>query len=287
GWIDSSPLGAHSTVENNGFDRSVTGLPTTDVERMVRFFEGELARRGVTREQYEGATPVGGPLYTQSLFEPDLCENGEGVDIDGTVTWNGGDARYIYILRDGSDNPGVPPNRDEPEGTLWKLDVNSRTAPIASGLRYGSTPNDTFQRIPADGDAPALETGSTYYIYVLADVGSPITRCIFQYEGPNQNMGQSSTETGTPSQPAPIEQDWNKVCTADSDCAQGTDYCVKMPGAAEGYCSVHCNSTTVCLDVGAPEGWTCNAVSCAVEDFTWCGPAEEIEESGNFLSVCE
>ena len=47
GWIDSTPLGAHAPEDNNGFDRSRTGMPTTDIERMVAFFEGEIGRAHV------------------------------------------------------------------------------------------------------------------------------------------------------------------------------------------------------------------------------------------------
>ena len=177
GWIDSSPLGAHSASENNGFDREVTGLPTTDVERMVRFFEGELSRRGVAVTNMKA--PLGwGSFIPKSYLNP--AARTVSVDTDGTVTWVGGDARYLYVLDGGSENPGVPPNRDKPDGTVWKLDVDSRAAPIGSGIAYGSTPTDTFQQIPAEGRAPSLEAGQAYYIYVLADVGSPITRCIFE-----------------------------------------------------------------------------------------------------------
>ena len=41
GWVDSA-LGAHAAMDNNGFSREATALPTTDVARMVKFFEGEL-----------------------------------------------------------------------------------------------------------------------------------------------------------------------------------------------------------------------------------------------------
>ena len=84
-------------------------MPTTDVERMVRFFEGELARRGYTRDDFNDSTPIGGPLYEQSRFEPSECENGEGVSTNGNFSWVGGPARYFYLLEPGSANPGAPP----------------------------------------------------------------------------------------------------------------------------------------------------------------------------------
>ena len=94
---------------NNGFDRTVTGLPTTDVDRMVTFFEGELARRGADRADFDGSTPIGGPLYTQAAFEPEACTNNAGIGADGTITGLGV-ARYVLVLSAGSPNPGVPPN---------------------------------------------------------------------------------------------------------------------------------------------------------------------------------
>ena len=89
GWIDSSALGAFDAGDNNGFDRTKTVLPTTDVNRMVAFFESELKRRGLDRSDFEASTPIGGPLYQQMVYEPSECENGEGVMVDGTVVWQG------------------------------------------------------------------------------------------------------------------------------------------------------------------------------------------------------
>lgn len=287
GWVDSSPLGAHAAIENNGFDRSTTGLPTTDSSRMIRFFEGELSRRGVDRSSYEGAIPVGGPLYTQGTFTPAPCEMNEGIDANNAIQWTGGAARYVFILSEGSDNPGVPPNLDKPTGTLWKLDVDSRTDPINSGLSYGTVPANAFQTIPAEGGAPVLIQGERYYLYVLADVGAPITRCTFVYENEagetTSEPGADATEETTPT----LTGNWEEPCTEDSDCVVNADYCVKMPGDTDGYCSTHCDSRTACAQAGAPESWTCNAVSCALPDFTWCGPPSEVADSGNFLSMCE
>jgi hypothetical protein len=288
GWIDSSPLGAHGSVENNGFDRTITGLPTTDAARMIRFFEGELARRGVERSRFEGATPVGGPLYTQQTFTPQDCANGEGVDENNRTQWTGGDARYVYVLNAGSENPGVPPNLDKPVGTIWKLDVDSRTLPVPAGITYGSTPDNTFQTIPAQGEAPELVQGESYYLYVLADVGAPITRCLFVYEADNEVENTGEPDPDTIEEPPNTNLGgWNEPCAEDTDCGAAADYCVKMPGDAAGYCSKHCDSSSACAQAGAPASWTCNAVSCSIPDFTWCGPSEEIADSGNFLSQCD
>ncbi len=180
-WIDSTQLGAYQAEDNNGFSRDVSGLPSTDPARMVKLFEGELARRGYAKADFADATPFGGPLYTQSLYEPTDCKAGEGVKSDGKVIWAGGLARYVHVLAAGSANPGVPPNLDEPEGTLWKLDVSPKASPLKSGIAYGSTPAGSAQAVPAGGQPAALVSGSQYYLYVLADIGVPITRCLFTY----------------------------------------------------------------------------------------------------------
>ena len=280
GWIDSTPLGAHAPEDNNGFDRSRTGMPTTDIERMVAFFEGELGRRGRTEAEFADALPTGGPLHTQRIFEPSNCENGEGVDSSGKLKWSGGAARYIYILAEGSENPTAPPNLDLPEGTLWRLNVDYRDDAVSDGFTYGVVPSGTRQAFPEVGAPVSLVKGQTYYIYVQRDVAIPITRCLFVYDG-EATGGSEGVETGVSTSP------WADTCAEDSDCQDATDYCVKMPGAETGYCSIHCDGLAACTDAGAPTNWTCNAVACNVVEYTWCGPNSEIEESGNFLSVCE
>ncbi|MGC6417654.1 MAG: proteinase inhibitor [Bradymonadia bacterium] len=276
GWIDSSPLGAHAAMDNNGFDRSRTGLPTTDVERMIRFFEGELARRGATRDEFEGEAAIGGPLATQATFEPEACASGIGIDVTNKITWSGGAARYLYVLEAGAANPGVPPNLDRPDGTIWKIDVEPTAAALNSGIQFGVLPSGATQAVPEAGTTPQLETGGDYYLYVLRDIGAPIERCLFTYTGDGDITSGGATDAS-----------WGAVCADDMDCQMPTSYCVKMPGAAEGYCSIQCASNSVCSSNGAPADWTCNAVNCDVPQFTWCGPSAEIEESNGFLSVCE
>jgi hypothetical protein len=179
GHTDSSVLGAFDPADNNGFDRIHSALPTTDVDRMLGFFQGELERRGVTQSYIDGLSDVGGPLLIQLAYEPVACGESEGVDADGKLVWNGGDARYLYVLEAGSVNPGLPPNLDIPEGTLWRADVPHDVSAFASGVVYGDVPEAGLQRVPAEGAAPALESGKSYYLHVLRDVAIPIARCLF------------------------------------------------------------------------------------------------------------
>jgi hypothetical protein len=181
GLVDSTAFGAFPPEDNNGFSRDETGIPTTDPQRFKSFFLAELEHRGFSEEDFADEAPFGGPLYSQSLYTPERCADGEGVDAGGRVTWLGGGARYVYVLEEGAANPGAPPNFDTPEGTLWRLDVSPDAEPLESGAVYGATGVEgTTQRVPADGAPPALTTGESYYLYVLADVGIPITRCVFE-----------------------------------------------------------------------------------------------------------
>ena len=108
------------------------------------------------------------------------CENGEGAGADGTLTWRGGKARYVYVLEAEATSPTVPPNLDLPEGTLWRIDVPETGTPVESGtVRYGTVPAGLSQRFPASGPPAALTSGKTYYLYVLADIIQPLTRCTF------------------------------------------------------------------------------------------------------------
>jgi hypothetical protein len=182
GWVNSEAFGAFDPADNNGFDRSTAGLPTTDVDRMLSFLEGELTRRGLDRSDFADAAPFGGPLYDQIVYEPSACAGDEGVDADGKVTWTGGAARYVYVLEPDARSPGVPPNLDLPAGTLWRLDVGPDDDPVTTGLDYGATPPGTRQAFPAAGAPAALQAGSTYYLYVLRDIYQPLTRCLFTYE---------------------------------------------------------------------------------------------------------
>ena len=179
GLADSTQLGAYPAKDNNGFDRHDLGIPTTDVPRMRKFLLAEWARRGKTEDQGKAYAPFGGPLVTQSTYVPEPCSADEGVDATGKVTWLGGDARYVYVLAKDAANPGVPPNLDVPEKTVWMVDVPTKAKAMKSGIMYGTLAGDQVQRVPTTGQAPALVPGQTYYLYVLVDVGFPASRCTF------------------------------------------------------------------------------------------------------------
>jgi len=182
GYIDSSALGFYDPEENNGFNRRDSDMPTTDVARMVGFFTAEFDRRNLRAEDMSDKPPVGGPLIDQVRYTLPDCEPGEGVDAEGRVTWLGDDpARYVYILESGSDNPGVPPNYDLPEGTIWRLDVDHKDDPVESGLTLGDMPQEAYQVFPEPGLEPnELVSGERYHLYVLFDMAMPIARCVFE-----------------------------------------------------------------------------------------------------------
>jgi hypothetical protein len=181
GLVDSTVFGAFPPADNNGFDRSQTGAPTTDIARMRAFFEREFWRRGNTVEDAQEIPPFGGPLVDQYYFEPSECRAGQGIDAQGSVWWSGARARYVYVLEEGSDNPGVPPNLDLPEGTIWKLATPPTGTPMTSGVPFGEVPDGAEQVFPVEGAPAALVEGQRYYLYAMIDVGLPIVRCTFTY----------------------------------------------------------------------------------------------------------
>jgi hypothetical protein len=180
GWVDSTAFGAFNPDDNNGFSRDVTGIPTTDVPRMQRFLEGELGRRGLTRDSFAATQPFGGPLYAQLQYTPSACGAGEGLDAEGRLVWTGGGARYLYVLEPDASAPGVPPNLDLPEGTLWRLDVAPTDSPLASGVTPGVVPTGARQAFPKTGAPAPLVSGQTYYLYALRDIYQPLSRCLFK-----------------------------------------------------------------------------------------------------------
>lgn len=183
GWVDSTVFGAYPPEQNNGFERTTSGIPSTDGARMARFFQQESAHRGRTRESFASTPPFGGPIHDQLVYRPSACTGTDGVSADGTLRWTGPAARYVYVLDQGAANPGVPPNLDLPTGTRWRVDVPPAATPIASGIRYGQTPPGATQRFPVEGAPQPLVAGTTYYLYVLLDVGIPLTRCTFAFPG--------------------------------------------------------------------------------------------------------
>ncbi len=112
---------------------------------------------------------------------PSACDAGQGVAADGTITWVGNKARYLYVMDMNSTSPGVPPNLDIPLGTHWRIDVSwSDGVPLESGsVKYGVVPEELTQKMPLSGAPSALESGKQYYLYVLADIAVPVTRCLF------------------------------------------------------------------------------------------------------------
>ncbi len=186
GWINTVGFGAYPPEQNNGFlradpehpDRSI--FVTTDPERVRKFFEAELAYRGKTRADFADQPYGAGPLDSQRFYTPTDCVAGEGVAADGTMRWTQGPARYVYVLEADSVTPGVPPNLDQPEGTVWRIQVPYSKGPVESGaLKYGVVPDGFEQFAPATGAAPALTSGKKYYLYVLADIALPNARCLF------------------------------------------------------------------------------------------------------------
>lgn len=178
GLADSSAFGAFAPEDNNGFDRTVLGVPTTDNDRMRALLTAEWERRGYTLADAQSIPPFGGPLVSQREYEPGACSAGEGQDAQGRLIWSGGPARYLYVLESDAANPGVPPNLDIPTGTRWFADVPSAEAPFASGVAFGELSGKMRKRAP-QGAPSALVSGQTYYLYVLADIAVPLTRCVF------------------------------------------------------------------------------------------------------------
>jgi hypothetical protein len=179
--VDSSLLGSFGPGENNGFTRMVAGIPSTDEARMKAFFEGEMAWRGIDPADFADVGRIPAPFDVQDNFVPAPCEEGEGITDSGALSWTGGRARYLYVLEEGAPNPGVPPNRDLPEGTLWRVDTVPPAAPMKTGeVTYGEVPTGTRQVYPVDDAAPStLISGETYLLYVQTDLMLPSTRCLF------------------------------------------------------------------------------------------------------------
>ena len=177
GLVDSSTFGAYPPEQNFGFERVRTALPSTEPDRMKTFFLEEYLRRGYVESEAAAIAPFGGPLVTQATYEPRACAGSIGVKADGTIRFTGS-ARYLYLLEIGSANPGVPPNLDTPAGTIWRVDVPETAPALRGAVTYGRVPVGAAQRVPANGPPRALTVGEQVYLYTLADVGLPLTRCI-------------------------------------------------------------------------------------------------------------
>jgi hypothetical protein len=186
GWINTDGFGTFPPELNNGFHRTSPAEPnntifvTTDQDRMRKFFEAEAAHRGLKKEDFADQPYGAGPLDDQRFYVPSACTNGEGVAADGTLTWRQGPARYVYVLEGAASSPGVPPNLDMPAGVIWRVDVPFTGSPVASGaVKFGQVPDGFIQRAPVTGAPAALVSGHQYYLYVMADIAQPNTRCLF------------------------------------------------------------------------------------------------------------
>lgn len=58
GQLSSGTFGSIPASENNGFDRTQTGAPTTDTERFKSYFKKEVERRGITAEDIAKMRPL-------------------------------------------------------------------------------------------------------------------------------------------------------------------------------------------------------------------------------------
>jgi hypothetical protein len=118
-------------------------------------------------------------------------------------------------------------------------------------LKYGTTPEGTFQTIPEDTRAPELKVGQTYQLYVLRDVGVPIANCLFTFGeeigaepagaaqgGEDPGPGQPVTAAGSCELPGGDADGFGATCKADADCTCKASYCALMPGQAQGTCTV-------------------------------------------------
>ncbi|MBN8611724.1 MAG: proteinase inhibitor [Deltaproteobacteria bacterium] len=179
GYTNSAEFGFYPAAENNGFDRSRSGLPTTDLPRLRAFVALELERRGLTTDE-ASALPPFAPFFRELVeYVPSPCGPELGLQPDGTLAWTGGAARYVSVLEEGSASPGVPPNFDLPEGTLWSITVPPSSPALGCGMAYGELPAGAIQRIPTSGAPAPLVSGRTYYLHVQRDIALPITRCTF------------------------------------------------------------------------------------------------------------
>lgn len=184
GDLDSSILGFFQPEDNHGFMREGVGAPTTDVERWQNFFRQELDYRGVTTDDINNMTPLGGWLLENKIDQGRECiTDFERVDRDGSIHWANSDVRYIYVLEIGEENPGLPPSFDLPEDTVWRIDAHHTSAPFKTGeLQYGVVPEGASQKFPLEGAPAPLEEGKQYRLWLLSDMGLPVhTHCRFTY----------------------------------------------------------------------------------------------------------
>ena len=182
GKVSSASGGTYPPEDNFGFDRSKSGIASTDPDRMQAFFLNEMERRGIEDEDISDYIDFGGPIFSRARDQiPEICETNEGINSLGQVVWNGGrSARYVYILSALAENPTVPPNLDTPDKTHWRVNIRPDAPAITSGIPFGDIPDGGYQAIPEGGEYPNLEAGKVYRLYVLADVLFPVKNCFFE-----------------------------------------------------------------------------------------------------------
>ena len=187
GVIDTELLGGTFDPQTNfGFDRSELIFPSSDIERMRRFFTGEIQRRALSEERIQeliDAVPLRfAGLYTNYAGETVDCEPDIGVDTEGYIHWGNNSARHVYVLEDTAKNVADPPGLDRPEGTLWRLDAKVGVSFESGTIRYGEIPDDAKQDIPVEGEPIALESGQRYKLFILRDFGPlRLQNCYFTF----------------------------------------------------------------------------------------------------------
>jgi len=184
GIVTSDELGAFRPEDNHGFDRYTTMFPTTDVERFRRFFLEELDHRQVSQEEIDSVRPLAGPLSGNTVSETTSCSTGVGIDAQGVFHWKGTAIRYAWVQRPDAANPGIPPNLDLPENTIWQASVHHENPAIPPGsLVYSAKPPGAEQTYPAeDAGLPTLTAGETYKLFLLPDHGQYLLEnCTFVY----------------------------------------------------------------------------------------------------------
>ena len=181
---DHRQFGALPPAENQGFIRDHTMIPTTDPDRMRRFFMSELERRGATEDDIELGRVATENFFGRRVIEDKACVSPfEGIE-DNRVLWNGERGiRQLYVLETDANIPGFPPFEDKPEGIVWAIYVNPEAEAIASGdIVLGQIPDGAYQVEPADGSTPEFVEGRTYRLYATPDFMRRFSmNCTFEF----------------------------------------------------------------------------------------------------------
>lgn len=181
--VDFPRLARFDPKDNYGFDQSKTAIPTQDPERFRAFILKTAADRGISVEDLRSQKRFPGGRFDQVKDQPtETCAEGMGVTRDGKVQWGETGARYVYVMKKGTENPLGPPSLNKPEGTIWTIRMISSAEPLASGIAYGDRPAGAKQEFPpANAPAAELTPGESYKLYVAADFLKPIANCEFVY----------------------------------------------------------------------------------------------------------